>query len=369
MSRCGQAKKWIADKSQTWRACWWLIMPITFLAFIIIYFLLPLKHVSGSYASKLRQVDWYGSFLTLAWAVLVLVALSWAGTEYSWSSAAVLAPLLIGIALLGVFLWVELKVVKLPLIPLYIFQDKTVIGGMAITFLSGIGFYVSLYYLPQYFQQVRGLSAIRSGVLVLPLSVVQTVCVFIAGYSTSKTGDYWYSLTIGFAFWTIGLGLMTTVDQYTSDAKMVGFQIILGVGAGQTFQTSLVAIQAAVDRKDMATATGTRNFLRMLGGTIGLAACGTLVNNLAGKTLLSRGYDQAYVDRVLKDPVGEQHGVDARIVEDIRAAFGMCLVLPLYTAFGLSCKAGVPSWHALEETLGRSLTVAQPTASEAYGTS
>jgi Na+/melibiose symporter-like transporter len=315
-------------------------MPITFLAFVIIYFLLPLKHVTGSYATKLRQVDWYGSFLTLAWAVLVLVALSWAGTEYAWDSPAVLAPLLIGIALLGVFLWVELKVVKLPLIPLYIFKDKTVSGGMAITFLSGIGFYVSLYYLPQYFQQVRGYSALRSGVMILPLSVVQTVCVFIAGFLTSKTGDYWYSLTIGFVVWTIGLGLMTTVDQHTPEAHLVGFQIILGVGAGQTFQTSLVAIQAAVDRKDMATATGTRNFLRMLGGTIGLSACGTLVNNLAGKTLAERGYDQAYVNQVLKDPVGEQQGADQQVVEDIRAAFGQYRYFRRYLVCemsGISC--------------------------------
>lgn len=297
-------------------------MPITFLAIVIIYFLLPLKRVTGSYKLKLKQVDWLGSFLTLAWAVLVLVALSWAGTQYSWSSGAVLAPLLIGIALLGVFLFVELKAVKLPLIPLYIFRDKTVSAAMAITFLSGIGFYCTLYYLPQYFQQVRGASAIRSGVLILPLTCVQTVCVFIAGFLTSKTGDYWWSLTIGFVCWSVGLGLMTTINSHTPDAHLIGYQIVLGVGAGQTFQTSLVAIQAAVERKDMATATGTRNFLRMLGGTIGLAACGTLVNNLAGKEMGKRGYEQAFVDEILKDPVGGQMGASAQAVEDIRASFG-----------------------------------------------
>lgn len=71
-------------------------LPLTALSMLVVIFFLPLKHVKGNIRDKLRKVDYYGSGLTLAWAILILLAISWGGTQYSWSSAAVLAPLLIG---------------------------------------------------------------------------------------------------------------------------------------------------------------------------------------------------------------------------------------------------------------------------------
>lgn len=271
--------------------------------------------------SKLRAVDWAGSILTLVWAVLFLVGLSWAGTQYAWSSAAVLVPLIVGLALLVVFLFVETHV-SLPIIPLYIFKSPTISASMASTFFSGIAFYSTLYYLPQYLQVVNGDSPIQSGVLTLPLAAVQTTTAFIAGYITSKTGDYWYNLIIGFGIWTIGLGLMTTLSTTTSKANFVGFQIVVAIGAGQTFQTSLLAIQAGVSRKDMAAATGTRNFMRMLGGTVGLAACGSIVNNVVRNRLESMGLDQAAVQLVLKDPTRNGGWLGSVDLEVVREAYG-----------------------------------------------
>ena len=288
-------------------------MPIAAIAFAIIFFLLPLKRVTGSYVAKLKQVDWLGSALTLAWVMLALIALSWAGSQYRWDSAAVLAPLLFGVALLGAFVYTEAKV-RLPLIPLYIFRDSTVSAAMATTFFSGIAYYGVMYHLPQYFQQVHGASAIRSGLLVLPLSLCQTAFVFGAGFLTSKTGDFWWSMVAGFAIWTVGLGLMSTIGTNSTDAQLIGYQVIIALGAGLTFQTSLVAIQAAVSRKDMATATGTRNFMRMVGGTIGLAACGTIVNNLTARELARMGYTQ--VEAIIANPDSQAHE------EDLRAAYG-----------------------------------------------
>jgi hypothetical protein len=143
---------------------------------VCIIFLLPLKKVHGSWKSKLRKLDFYGSVLTLAWAVLVLLSLSWSGSRYSWSDAAVIAPLVIGIALVGVFIYVEAKVVPLPM---YIFRDMTVAASMATTFANGAAFFCSLYYLPQYFQVVRGENPLESGLSMLPLIFVQVFCSFL----------------------------------------------------------------------------------------------------------------------------------------------------------------------------------------------
>ena len=285
------------------RWCFYINLIICPISIIIAIFLLPLRRVKGSIVTKLRKLDWYGSVLTLAWAILVLLALSWAGSRYSWNSAAVLVPLLIGIALLVVFLYVEAKVVPLPLVPIWMFKQGqgTVAAAMATTFASGVIFYSTLYYLPNYFQIVLGVSAIRSGVLLLPLVAVQTVCSFTSGFLLSRTGDYWWNLVIGFAVWTIGLGLLSSINENTSIAKLVGYQILVGLGAGQTFQTSLVAIQACVERKDMATATGMRNFVRMLGGTLALTICSSILNNTV-RQRLDRELSMDMVDRILSDP-------------------------------------------------------------------
>ncbi|WVQ70952.1 hypothetical protein IAR50_000477 [Cryptococcus sp. DSM 104548] len=305
----------------TWRWCFYINLPITSISIIIIIFLLPLRRVRGSMWGKIKKLDFWGSLLTLAWAVPFLIALSWAGTSYTWDSAPVLAPLLIGLALLGVFIFVEAKLVSLPLVPMHILNNRSTSANYFTTFMNGLSFYATLYYLPQYFQVVRGDSAIRSGVLTLPLMLVQTVSSFVSGILVSSTGDYWWNLVVGFSIWTIGLGLLSSIDTDTSIAKLCGYQIIVGLGAGQTFQTSLVAIQASVERKDMATATGLRNFLRMLGGTIALAACTSIVNNSVKGDL--RGLlGDAQFQTILNDPTQAQSlGLDASQVAAVTAAY------------------------------------------------
>ena len=122
-------------------------------------------------------------------------------------------------------------------------------------------------------------SPIKSGVLLLPLVVIQCIVSFVSGFIVSKTGNYTYSLRVGFILWAIACGLLSTLNPKTPIAKLVGYQILSGVGSGQTFQTALIAIQAGVKRDEMAVATATRNFIRMLGGTVALAACAAILNN------------------------------------------------------------------------------------------
>ncbi|KAH8084733.1 efflux pump antibiotic resistance protein [Filobasidium floriforme] len=293
----------VLTEKASWRWCFWINLPMAGLAIAVVVFALPLRSVQGDIRSKLKKVDYAGCALTLAFSVLILMALSWGGTTYPWDSAGVLAPLLVGLALLGLFIFVEWKLVPLPLIPMRIFRSSTVSGAMVATFLSGMVFYAQLFYLPQYFQVVRGESAIRSGVLLLPLIVVQTITSFTSGVIVSKTGDYRINLYLGFGIWTIGIGLLTTIGPDTSIAKICGYQILSGIGGGQTFQTSLVAIQAAVNRSEMAVATGARNFIRMLGGSVALAASSALLNNAVKNELYrDANFPNDMVRQIVSDP-------------------------------------------------------------------
>ncbi|BFZ62623.1 hypothetical protein YB2330_003724 [Saitoella coloradoensis] len=268
------------SEEATWRWVFWFTVPLTAISVVQIFFFLPLKHVVGSFRGKLAKVDWFGTFLILVATIFILVAISGGGSSYAWDSALVIALLVLGGVIFITFLIVEWKVAPLPIMPLRLFKNLSVCVIFIQTFLVGIVYYGNLYYLPLYFQIVRGKTAIESGVLLLPLVITQTVASTVSGLVVSKTGRYNPSIWTGFVIWTIGLGLQTTFDRNTSIAKIVGYLILEGSGIGQTFQTTLVAAQANGHKQDRAVITGTRNFFRSIGGSFGLAICGSIFNNL-----------------------------------------------------------------------------------------
>ncbi|KAL1887408.1 hypothetical protein Sste5346_010249 [Sporothrix stenoceras] len=303
----------------SWRWCFYINIPLSSIAILVVAFVLPFKKVTGDVREKLAKIDYVGCFFMFTSAILILLALSWGGTAYAWSSAGSIAPLVIGAVLAVVFIIVEIKFSKLPLIPMHIFKIKTVAGANIGAFFTGFMFYCNLFYLPQFYQVVRGASPIRSGILLLPLVLVQTVTSFTAGALVSKTGNYQLNLWVGFAIWTIALGLLSTVSPGISDAKLVGYQILNGIGAGQTFQTSLIAIQASVKRSEMAVATSTRNFLRLLGGTIALAACAAILNNTT-KNELAGVVPSDVIDQIISDPTVISSGGLGLTTEETSAA-------------------------------------------------
>lgn len=126
----------------------------------------------------------------------------------------------------------------------------------------------------------RGNTALQSGILILPLILSQIVTSFTSGFLVSKWSCYRINLVVGYGLWTIASGLFTTVTPSTSSGKLVVYQLLTGLGSGQTLQTTLVAIQAAVKRNEMAVATGARNYLRMMGSTLAVAASAAIVNNI-----------------------------------------------------------------------------------------
>lgn len=118
--------------------------------------------------------------------------------------------------------------------------------------------YIQLFYLPQFFQVVLGTSTLRSGVLLLALIIPQTFASFASGWLVSALGEYRYNLMVGFTIWTVGVGLLSTLHVNSGLGKIVGYQVLTGIGAGGTFQAGIVAIQAAVPRDQMAVVTAMR---------------------------------------------------------------------------------------------------------------
>lgn len=163
-------------------------------------------------------------------------------------------------------------------------------------FINGWLFVTQVYYIPSFFQLVYEMSAVKSGALLLPITLTQTLSSTFSGLIVHWTGRYRESIIIGWALWAIGLGLYTTLDsQRLNLGQAIGYGLLTGFGVGQTLQPSLIAIQAGVERQDMAVVTCTRNFVRNLGSTLGLAICATLVNSLLKSSVSGHGMNVAAV--------------------------------------------------------------------------
>ncbi|GKZ85173.1 hypothetical protein AnigIFM56816_010939 [Aspergillus niger] len=269
----------------SWRWCFYISVPLSGVAMVVVAFALPLRKVEGHALEKIKQIDGWGCLISFSASIAILLPISWAGTQYPWTSAAVLAPLLLGVALIGVFLFVEFKVARLPLSS-SMFPSHT----------------NNPLQLPQFYQVARGDSALRSGILILPLILSQIVTSFTSGFLVSKYSCYRINLIIGYALWTIASGLFTMVTPSTSAAVLVVFQLLTGLGSGQTLQTTLVAIQAAVKREEMAVITGARNYLRMMGSTLAVAASAAIVNNIVRTKLEGINFARSIISEIIADP-------------------------------------------------------------------
>ncbi|KXS13361.1 MFS general substrate transporter [Gonapodya prolifera JEL478] len=266
-----------------WRWCFYLNIPFGAAALLMIFFFLPVKTMSGSLKAKALQIDYLGAVLILTTTLLLLLATSWGGTTYPWKSPQVISIFVLSALLWGATIatevWVERRK-RLPIIPMRLFFMRSPTIIFITQFLNGIPFYGQLYYLPQYFQVVKQQSGTQAGIQLFPLLVAQTISVWSSGMLVSWTGRFnKLCIVVGYILWTVACALQYMLSRDTPAWTVVLILIFTGLGAGLTFQTSLVAAQAAVTKQDMAVVTGLRNFVRTIGGTLGLAICGAILNN------------------------------------------------------------------------------------------
>ncbi|KAI9372743.1 major facilitator superfamily domain-containing protein [Aspergillus egyptiacus] len=279
----GGALSSISDDS--WRWIFRLNLPLTALTTLAVFFFMPLRPVTGNWKLKLKAIDFVGASLALGGTAVLLLGLTWGGGEYPWQSAHVIATLVVGFAVSVVFVLWQWKGARVPLVPMHIFRSRIVDGACLTMFVNGWNFLVQVYYIPTFYQLVFNYSSVKSGAMLLPITLMQTVSSTVSGLVVHWVGRYRECILFGWMIWAVGLGLLSTLDESSGLGKQVGYGILTGVGVGNTLQPSLIAIQAGVNRTDMAVVTSFRNFIRNLGGTLGLAIAQTIINNLLTTTL------------------------------------------------------------------------------------
>ncbi|KAJ3714748.1 MFS general substrate transporter [Lentinula raphanica] len=286
----------------TWRWSFWITLPVALLASVAIIFLLPLKPVQGDMRSKLLMIDYVGVLLTLGACTMIMLPLVWGGVTFPWNSAIILGPLVAGIVAVGVFCVWESKAAKLPLVPMYIFRHMTVVGVYICMFINGYVFFSMLFYLPQFFQVILGYSSTRSGSFIIPFVLSLVFAALASGMWVTRTGKYQFIIYFGFGLYAVACGCITIFTAQTSRVVMVVLLILAGLGAGVTMQTTTVAAQASVERKDMAVVSAVRNFLRNLGGALALPSSAALLNNAMRVSMNSFSLPSDTITTIINEP-------------------------------------------------------------------
>ncbi|KAI4527870.1 MFS general substrate transporter [Schizophyllum commune Loenen D] len=267
----------------SWRWCFFINLPTGGFAIAVLFFFLHLNpHQGRSLREHVAAFDFVGLFLIVGGVICLLLGFNF--SEKRWDDAKTIALLVVGGCLLvcaGINEWFTSRE---PIIPPRLFKTRTTGLILLSSFLHAVTFFEGAYYLPLYYQ-ILGSSATGAGVRMIPFSLGAALMSAASGIIVSKTGDYRWLMMITYAVFCLGYGLMTMLDDQSSNAVKEILPLIAALGLGANFQTPLIALQAAMPIKDMATSTGAFAFIRTIGGTVGVSIGQTIFTSTLNNRL------------------------------------------------------------------------------------
>ncbi|KAI0345553.1 Mfs1.2 [Trametopsis cervina] len=262
-----------------WRWLFYLNLPVCGVAGLFVLLFLKLKTPEGSLREKLSRMDWIGNGIITASSSACVLALTWGGVQFPWSSGHVLAPLIIGLCGIGFFFFYEAKFAKEPLVPFQLISNRTSLSGYIQTFLAPVVMASVIYYLPIYAQACRGAGPLRSGVDVLGLSASTAPVLMLTGVSIALFKAYRPQLWLGWAMYMIGMGALTQLDANANEGMLIGLPVLIGVGVGTLLSGTYFPVLAPLPVTENAHALAffafCRSFANVWGVTVGTAVLQT----------------------------------------------------------------------------------------------
>jgi EmrB/QacA subfamily drug resistance transporter len=257
----------------SWRWVFYINLPIGIVALVVTAAVLP------SRLTKSRHViDYAGTVLIGAAATCLVLLTSLGGVTYAWGSFPIIFLGVLAVVFTAGFVVAERRAAE-PVLPLHLFANRVFTSTSVIGFAVGFAMFGALAYLPQYMQVVRGISPTLSGLRLLPMMLGLLITSIGTGQLVSRWGRYKIFPVMGTAVMTVGLYLLSRMGTTTSFWLVSLYLFVLGVGLGASIQVLVIAVQNAVDYKDLGAATSGATFFRSIGGSFGTAVFGAVFSN------------------------------------------------------------------------------------------
>jgi EmrB/QacA subfamily drug resistance transporter len=301
---------WLTDH-WGWRWAFYVNMPVGALALLTAGFALP-----GQSRRSQHQIDYRGAALLVAAAVPMLLAFSWAGTEYPWASSQVVGLLALAALMWVAFVLAEARAAE-PIISPGLFKNRVFAISVVATFLVAAGMYGVIMFLPLFAQGVLGESATNAGAVLTPLMLGFAVGSTAGGQLMSRTDRYRALALGGFAAGATGMVLLSRMDASASPGLVVRNVAVTGLGIGVLMSLFIILVQNAFPYRQLGQVTASLQFFRSMGGTIGVAVLGTVMTNRSQDGLAARL------------PTGLARASLAGAITDVFAVGGALMVLGL----------------------------------------
>ena len=253
-----------------WRWIFYINLPLGLLAVGVIGTAFTAPNVRRE-----RAVDFAGAALLALTLTGLIVFTTVGGRAFAWTSPEMLALLLLILLSLTGFMAVERRVTE-PILPIGLFGNAVFVIACTVGFIVGLALFGSITYMPLYLQVVRGADPSTAGLALTPMMGGVLITSIVSGQIISRIGRYRPFPIAGTALMTIGLGLLATLGTETNIWFACAYLLVLGLGLGMVMQVLVLAVQNAVEYRDLGVATSGTTLFRSIGGSIGVSLFGAI---------------------------------------------------------------------------------------------
>ncbi|KAH1398584.1 hypothetical protein KXX49_003173 [Aspergillus fumigatus] len=271
----------------TWRWCFYINLPLgaVVIATTLLFEIPDHQNAPKPLKGKLRQLNGLGVLTIMPGVVCLCLALQWGGSQYAWGEGRIVALLVLTFLCLIAFVLIQVWKPEQATLPPRVFLQRSIASGFWASCCFGAHMIVFVIYLPLWFQVIDGVSAVDSGIRLLPMLLSLVVASILTGGLVSRIGYYTPFLMLGIVLSSIGAGLLTTLGVHTSSAKWIGFQVLYGFGLGTCNQIPNMAAQTVLPREQVAIGASLMFFAQQLFGAVFTSVGENVLSNQLAKRL------------------------------------------------------------------------------------
>ncbi|EPS26131.1 Efflux pump roqT [Penicillium oxalicum] len=266
----------------SWRWCFYINLPIGAITAIFVFFLFDAPkpaQARPNLRDLLGKLDPIGTILFLPAIVCLLLALQWGGNQYAWGNYRIIVLFAVSGALLVAFLGCQIWSGDNATLPPRIMRNRNIWSSAWFALTLNGAYMVFIYYLPIWFQAVKSASATKSGIMIIPIVLAVVIVSILSGAAVTAFGYYNPLMILAPLVLVVGAGLLTTLEPNSGSAKWIGYQILVGTGAGLGQQLPFMVVQTVLPIGDVPIGTAVLTFCQTLGGAIFISVAQTVFTN------------------------------------------------------------------------------------------
>ena len=288
------------------------------------------------FKARLKQFDPFGTMVFIPAIVCLLLALQWGGSKYPWKDGRIIALFVVFGILIMTFIGIQIWRQDAATVPPRILKNRSMAAGSFFSLCLGGSFFVLVYFLPIWFQAIKGSSAMESGIRNLPMIMALVIMSILSGVLTTKIGYYTPFMIAASVFTSIGVGLLTTLTVDSGHAQWIGYQIIFGFGMGFGMQQTLIAAQTVLHINDVPIGTSVMMFSQTIGGALFISVAENIFTNRLISNLVARVPDVDPQIVVNAGATSLAETIGAKDIREVLVAYNSAITQTWYVSVAMA---------------------------------